>query len=127
MPEQLPRIELEPDEEFDVGQGIPEDKPGPLQSAEEVAQEREATPSGAGKEERRTAGGIDPPLHRADLQTGIKLSIDAKQLFLFFQIGHTGCQGFIPHDSSLRLPVNHSPLYYDALPEPSTGNPPAPH
>src|SRR5262249_4132792 len=90
-----------------------------------VAQQRETAPLDVGKEERRTACLVDPPLDRPHFQVRINLLLNSLQHSVPLQIGDTLLQIAIPHNrpssSQLRISTSCNAL----LPPPSRFTKPA--
>ena len=97
MFEQRKRVDFQFDQAADVIESIAEDEAGPLQRAEQVAEQRKAAADGIGEEQRRAPSLIDASLQRADFQVGIERHIDTEQLAAPLKIDNTFLQIFVAH------------------------------
>ena len=113
LPQQSSRVGFELHEPADIVEGVPEEKPGPLQGAEQIAEQGKVAPLHPGEEEGRATGLVDPALNRPGLQTGIDLPIDPHKVSVSCQILHALAQIAIPHGFLLnyRIGTGYCPPY----------------
>src|SRR5262249_10915902 len=99
-PPEVRWIDLQLHQVADSREPVAEEEARALHRADQVANHRKAPVLDAGKVESGAANLIDAAVHLGRFQVGVDFLLDAQQLAAGFQVGETGLQAAVAHESS---------------------------